>query len=140
MGPEGGCLITSRADRLFTHIATTVMSSRIIVQLESQRHQRPPPPGDESYGPTVNMFSFTSAILRQNVPSIWLDAHKRFAIHCCSPWFGFSLVLGTRREHLQVQGVAKIRYPGDKHAMKRLCEELKGLLHVVPHDGLLDVA
>ncbi|DBA67242.1 TPA: hypothetical protein ACH3X2_001552 [Trebouxia sp. C0005] len=53
------------------------MSSRIIVQLESQRHQRPPPPGDESYGPTVNMFSFTSAILRQNVPSIWLDAHKR---------------------------------------------------------------
>lgn len=52
------------------------------------RRPTPPPPGDASYGPTVNMFSFTSGILGQNVPSIWLDAHKRFANYCSSPWFG----------------------------------------------------
>ncbi|KAL0039447.1 hypothetical protein WJX79_008687 [Trebouxia sp. C0005] len=33
-----------------------------------------------------------------------------------------------------VRGVAEIRYAADKHAIKRLCEELKGFLHVVPHD------
>ena len=95
----------------------------------------PPPPGDEFYPPVVNMFSITSGILRQNCPSIWLEAHKCFAEFCSAPWFGFSLELGTRKEHLHVQGVMKCRYPGNKDAIKQLTTHLKGFLHTVPGDN-----
>ena len=88
----------------------------------------PPPPGHESFGPTVNMFSVTSGILRQNCPSAWLEAHRRWARFCSSPWFAFSLELGSRRDHLHVQGVVKIRYPADKRSVKDLSDHLKGFL------------
>lgn len=34
-----------------------------------------------------------SGILRQDCPSIWLEANKRCAELCFAPWFGFCLEL-----------------------------------------------
>ena len=91
----------------------------------------PPPPGHESHGSFVNTFSVTSGILGQNCPAAWLEAHRRWARCCSSPWFAFSLELGSRRDHLHVQGVAKIRFSGDKRGVKQLSDHLKGFLHPV---------
>ncbi|KAL0021258.1 hypothetical protein WJX79_000212 [Trebouxia sp. C0005] len=52
-----------------------------------------------------------------------------------SPWFAFSLELGSRRENLHVQGVIKIRYPGDKNSIKKLTAHLKGFLNTQPGDN-----
>ena len=95
----------------------------------------PPSPGHESHGLTVNTFSVTSGILGQNCPSAWLEAHRRWARCCSSPWFAFSLELGSRRDPLHVQGVVKIRFPGDKRSVKQLSDHVKGFLHVIPGDN-----
>ena len=97
------------------------------------RRPSPPPPDHESYQ-VVNMFSITCSSLQQNCPSAWLGQCRLFALFCLSPWYAFSLELGTRRERLHVQGVMKCCSPGTKTGTENMVKHLKGFLNTQPGD------
>lgn len=85
--------------------------------------------GDSSY-PAVNMFSIFSVKAGNDVPTVWLQQHKLWALQCKSPWFAFALERGTRENNLHVQGVMDCRIFATKPGCDALRESLKLMLNI----------
>lgn len=76
----------------------------------------------------IHVFSITLSATTQNCPAAWPTQARACASAANPPWFAFTLELGSRREHLHVQGVMKCRCPGTTAGTKLRANMFKGFL------------